>query len=354
MTTPVVASALAPAIDIHTHFVPRNMPQRPHGALEETWPSMVPAQTCGHRHVMIAGSVFRTVTDQCWSAPRRIEDMASMGITHQVLSPMPELLSYWLPARDAQVLLRDVNEQMAQLVANHPGRFSALGAVPLQDVDMAIDELEYAKHTLKLAGVEIGSNINGLPVGAPALDPFFAAAARLDMPVFVHAQRPAGLERLVGPPILEAALAFANEIGNAAASAITGNLLPRHPGLRIGFSHGGGSLAMLLPRLQHAWTVFPALRETMPVAPVAQARLLFFDTLVYDAKTLRYLVQRFGDGQLMVGTDYPFAIRETDPIGRLAEAGFDPAIVARLRHDNAARFLSGPGAPAPVPAAPHP
>ena len=75
---------------------------------------MAAAQSCGHRHVMIAGSVYRTITDQCWDGPRRVADMARMGIAHQVVSPMPELLSYWLPAADAQVLLRDINEQMAQ------------------------------------------------------------------------------------------------------------------------------------------------------------------------------------------------------------------------------------------------
>ena len=341
MNQAAALGAPTPAIDVHTHFVPQRLATRPGRAHEQTWPSMAAAQSCGHRHVMIAGSVYRTVTDQCWDGPRRIADMAPMGITHQVVSPMPELLSYWLPAADAQVLLRDINEQMAQLVAAHPAQFSALAGVPLQDVDLAITELEYAKHTLHLAGIEIGSNINGRPIAAPEFDPFFEAAARLGMPVFVHAIRPAGMERLIGPAVLEQALGFPNEIGAAAASAITGNMLVRHPTLRIAFSHGGGSLAMLLPRLQHAWNVFAVLRETMQVAPEDQARQLFYDTLVYDTKTLRYLVERFGAERLMVGTDYPFSILETDPLERIALAGFDPQTCARLCHGNAASFLSG-------------
>ena len=341
MTTTNQAGVHAPAIDIHTHFVPEHMPPRPSGADESTWPSMAPAQTCGHRHVMIAGSVYRSVTDQCWDGPRRAADMASMAITRQVLSPMPELLSYWLPAHDAQVLLRDVNEQMARLVAAYPTQFSALAAVPLQDVGLAIAELEHARNRLDMAGVEIGSNINGRPIGAPEFEPFFAAAARLNMPVFVHAIRPAGTERLIGPAVLDAVLAFPNEIGLAAASVITSNLLVRHPALRIAFSHGGGSLAMLLPRLQHAWHAFSALHESIQAAPVEQARRLFYDTLVYDKDALRYLVDRFGANQLMIGTDYPFAILETDPVGRLAEAGFDAHVLSRLRYGNAAHFLSG-------------
>ena len=63
-------------IDIHTHFVPEQLPALPARSSEPTWPSMCPGRDCHHRHVMVKGDVYRVVTDQCWSAPRRIEDMA--------------------------------------------------------------------------------------------------------------------------------------------------------------------------------------------------------------------------------------------------------------------------------------
>jgi aminocarboxymuconate-semialdehyde decarboxylase len=332
----------AQAIDVHTHFVPKHLAASPSGGAIDGWPSMAPGSTCCHRHVMIANKVYRAVTNQCWSAPKRLEDMAAMSIARQVLSPMPELLSYWLPAMAARTLLRDINEQMAEVVAAHPDRFTALAAVPLQDVDLAIEEMEYAAKVLKIPGLEIGSNINGRPLGAPEFEPFFAAAASLGMAIFVHAIRPAGAERLIGPASLEQAVGFPNEIGLAAASVITTNLISRHPGLRIAFSHGGGSLISILPRLQHAWRVFPALKSAIEISPVEQARLLYYDALVYDASTLRHLIAHFGGDALMLGTDYPFQICEMDPVGRLIEADLDAATVARLCHDNAARFLAQP------------
>src|SRR5207244_8361409 len=98
----------------------------------------------------------------------------SMRITRQAISPMPELLSYWLPLADAKVMVRYLNDQIAAMIAEAPQRFVGLGAVPLQDVDAAIRELEYCK-SLKFAGVEIASHVNGISIGDARFEAFFSA-----------------------------------------------------------------------------------------------------------------------------------------------------------------------------------
>src|SRR5205085_3916692 len=118
------------------------------------WPSMAPADSACDRHVMIDGRVYRTVPDASWDGKRRIEQMTGMGVTHQVVSPMPELLSYWLEPDDALALTRFMNEDLAALCKSDPARFTGLGAVPLQDVQLAIGELERCLK-LGLAGAEI-------------------------------------------------------------------------------------------------------------------------------------------------------------------------------------------------------
>jgi len=325
-------------IDVHAHVVPENFPAYIGAKVPGDWPSMAPAHAC-HRHVMISGKVYRTVSDACWSTTRRLEDLPGMGLALQVVSPMPELLSYWMSAPDAQQLLRYTNDCMAAMVQESGGHIAALGAVPLQDIDLAIAELEYVVKTLGFAGVEIGSNINGVPVGAPQLDPFFEACEALGAAVFVHALRPAGMERLVGPAPLQQVLGYPGDVGLAAASAITSNLMLRRPRLRIAFSHGGGTLAALLPRLQQGWEVFPALKESIGASPSEQARQLFYDTLVFDTPMLRHLVERFGASQLMVGTDYPFNFHDRTPVQRIEAAGFGDDTVAALVRGNAGRFL---------------
>jgi len=249
------------------------------------------------------------------------------------------LLSYWLDLADAQPLIRYLNEQTAAMCAESGGRLLGLAAVPLQDIDGAIDELRHAVHSLNLVGVEIGSNVNGRAIGDARFDAFFEACVTLDLPVFVHALKPACMERLVGPALLQQVLAYPSEVGLAAASVITGGLLQRHPGLRIAFSHGGGTLAALLPRLQQGWKTFPALAESIAASPVDQAQRLYFDTLVFDAPTLRHLVAIFGADALMLGTDHPFNFHEPHPLARLDEAGLDAATRAALAFGNARRFL---------------
>jgi aminocarboxymuconate-semialdehyde decarboxylase len=252
---------------------------------------------------------------------------------------MPELLSYWMQPADAQQILRYTNDQIAAMVDASGGRIAALGAVPLQDMDLAIRELEYVVKTLGFAGVEVGSNINGVPIGAPLLDPFLEACEEMGAAVFVHALRPAGMDRLVGPAALQQVVAYPSDVGLAAASAITSNLMVRRPKLRIAFSHGGGTLASLLPRLQQGWHAFPALQDAVQQAPAEQARRLFYDTLVFDAPTLRHLVATFGSSQLLVGTDYPFNFHDRTPVERIEACGFDEDTVAQLVHRNAERFL---------------
>jgi aminocarboxymuconate-semialdehyde decarboxylase len=326
-------------IDVHAHVIPHDFPRYLGNAVPADWPSMVPAHAC-HRHVMVSGKVYRTVSERAWSPSRRIEDMEPMGLSQQAISPMPELLSYWMEAAAASQLLRYLNEQIAQMAALSGGRLVGMGAVPLQDIDLALAELDYIVDKLGFRAIEIGSNINGEPPGAPEFDPFFAACAEKGVAVFVHALKPAGTERLVGPAKLLPALAYPTDVGLAAASVLTSNLLARHPSLRMAFSHGGGTLAMLLPRLEQARKVFPELLDTMPASPSEQARRLYYDTLVFDSATLNHLVATFGASQLMIGTDYPFAFHDARPVESIAAAILDPAVRAQLTTHNAARFLA--------------
>lgn len=325
-------------IDVHTHVVPEHFPPYLGTVADAPWPAMAAAHAC-HRHVMVSGKVYRTVSHQCWSCSVRLAEMDQRQVARQVLSPMPELLGPWLAPADGQALCRYMNETIAAMVAQAPDRFVGLGAVPLQDVALAIDELDRLLHLTGLAGVELPSHVEGRPLGDAQLRPFFEAAAAWGAALFVHPLRPADTHRLVGPPALEQVLAFPGEIGLAGASLMTSGLLAALPSLRIALSHGGGTLAMLLPRLRHARDCVPPVREALTRDPLADARRLWVDDLVYDTATIRHLVDTFGTDRVMAGTDYPFSIMDEDPAGRIDACGFDDATRRALRGGNARQWL---------------
>lgn len=326
------------AIDIHTHIVPSEFPSYIGRHPDVAWPSMQHTKPC-HANVIITGKAFRSIDDRSWNVARRIEAMDEAGIERQVLSPMPELLSYWFPPEDAVVFGDYVNSFIAEMVAKEPNRMVGLGIVPLQDVDLAIKTLETLIQKQGFAGVEIGTHVNGMPIGHPSLAAFFAAAEDLSASIFVHALRPTGHERLIGPTALGAALLFPCDVALAASSMLTGGIIARHPKLRLAFSHGGGAFGLLLPRLAHMWRTVPSIRELMNEDPFDAARRLYYDTLVYDNDTLSFLIQRFGANRLLIGSDYPYQIHEPDPVGRINDLTLAPTDRQALIRENAITFL---------------
>jgi len=181
--------------------------------------------------------------------------------------------------------------------------------------------------------------VNGNALGDPRFEGFFAAAEQLGAAVFVHALHPAGKERIVGPAGLMAYIGFPLETAYTIASLMTGGTLTRHPGLRLAFSHGGGAFASILPRLAQGWKIKPEFAALMGASPYEHARRLYYDTLVYDAATLRHLINTFGVRQLCIGTDFPFDIHERAPIAALAQLKLSDGEAKLVHHDNAARFL---------------
>jgi aminocarboxymuconate-semialdehyde decarboxylase len=289
---------------------------------------------------MLRGQVFRTVPDDCWDAGKRLAKMEEMGIDVQALSPMPELLSYWFDGDDGVSMARFVNDVIAGMIERAPVQFCGLGMLPLQAPDMAVRELEALMRRPGFKGVEIGTNVNGVPIGDPRFEPVFEAAERLGAAIFVHPLHPTGDDRLVGPPLLKALVSFPNETAFAIAGLITGGTLARHPKLRIAFSHGGGSFASVLPRLHYGWSRFDAIKRLSPVSPREAAQRCYYDTLVYDPGALRAISDAFGTSQLVLGTDHPFDIQELDPVGALQAAGFSDEESEAIRWRNARRYLA--------------
>src|SRR5690348_13698138 len=92
----------------------------------------------------------------------RLKEMDRMGIDIQAVSPAPHQTYYWSDPGMGQELARAVNEKLAEIGAQHPDRFLPMGTVPLQDADLAVQELTYCVKTLGMRGVEINPSVRGM------------------------------------------------------------------------------------------------------------------------------------------------------------------------------------------------
>ena len=250
----------------------------------------------------------------------RLKDMDKMGVDIQAVCPAPYHYFYFTEPDHGAQLAREVNEGIAHLTHLHPDRFVGLGSVPLQNAELAVRELEYAVKTLGLKGVEINTNVNGLNLTDPklGLEKFFAKANELGIVIFMH---PLGFtqgERLTNHY-------FNNVIGNpldttiAVSHLIFDGVVARHPKIKFIAAHGGGFIAHYWARMDHAWRARPDTRTVIKKKPSSYLEKFYFDSITFDPRMLKQLIDRYGADHVLLGTDYPYDMGEENPRGLIAE-----------------------------------
>ena len=299
------------SIDIHTHILPENIPDfgrrfgyRGFIHLDHHKP--------GCARMMMDDKFFREVQANCWDPVVRMGESDMHKVQVQVLSTVPVMFSYWAKAQDTLDLSKFLNDHIAGIVQAYPKRFIGLGTLPMQDVELAIQELERCKR-IGLVGIQIGSHVEGVNLGEPRLLPIFQACDEMGMSVFVHPWDMVGKERmdkywlpwLVGMPV---------ETTLAITSMIFSGLFEKLPKLRVAFAHGGGSFPSTISRIQHGFEVRPDLCAVdNNVSPREYLGKFWLDSLVHDPVMLQYIVDLCGAEKVALGSDYPFPLGELDP-----------------------------------------
>lgn len=290
--------------------------------------------------MMKGDKVFRVVDNNTFDAGTRMEECRAAGVTMQVLSTIPVLFNYWAKSADALDTSRFFNDHIAQTVAGNPGSFIGLGTVPLQDVDMAIKEMERCIHELKMPGLEIGTNVNGKNLGEPQFLPFFEAAEKAGCAIFIHPWDMMGekdiekywLPWLVGMPA---------ETTRAICSLIFSGVLEKFPRLRIAFAHGGGSFPYTLGRIEHGYQVRPDLVQVdNTVNPRDYLGKFWVDSLVHDPAAFRFMMELAGEDKICLGSDYPFPLGEHVPGSLIESMGLPAGMQEKLLYKNAMNWLN--------------
>jgi aminocarboxymuconate-semialdehyde decarboxylase len=324
-------------IDVHTHILPKNIPDWKDRFGYGGFITLDHYKPCCARMVRDDGKQFRDIEANCWDPATRIEEMDTAGIGVQVLSTVPVMFSYWTKPDDGLEIAKFLNDHIADIATEFPLRFVGLGTVPLQDVSLAVKELERCKE-IGLKGVQIGTNVNQLNLSEPQFLDFFAACVEQDMAVFVHPWEMMGeadmqkywLPWLVGMPA---------EASRAICSLIFSGVLEKLPDLRICFAHGGGAFPATIGRIEHGFNVRPDLFPDNPHGPRKYLEKLYFDSLVHEPAVLDYLVDLVGADRVMLGTDYPFPLGELAPGNLIASMPYDDSIKESMFSDSALNWL---------------
>ncbi|HJL92664.1 MAG TPA: amidohydrolase family protein [Woeseiaceae bacterium] len=325
-------------IDIHTHILPKNWPN-----LKERYGygGFVQLEHCdtGCSRMLIDDEHFRDITSNSWDPDTRIKECDHYNVDVQVLSTVPVMFSYWAKPRDTADLSMILNDHIAELVTTYPKRFIGLGTLPMQDSGLSIKELERIQKIKGMAGIQIGSHINGFNLDDPRIFPILEAAEAMDISIFVHPWQMLGSDRmnlywlpwLVGMPA-ETALSI--------CSLIFGGVFERLPKLRIAFAHGGGAFPSIIGRLEHGYNVRPDIVATHNQHnPKDYIGKFFMDSLVHEPAVLQYMIDLFGAECIALGSDYPFPLGEEHPGKMIKDMKLDKNTTDWLYADSALKWL---------------
>lgn len=271
-----------------------------------------------------------------------LKDLDAAGVDVACASIAPPLSHLDADPEIAIGVSRAINDAFAEVAEQHDGRIIPLANLPLQDVALALQELKRVVEDYGFQGVQVGSNIDGKNLGDESLFPFWEEVRERDLFVFSHGLSPLGPERMsehelknfVGLPI---------DTAVAVGSMVFGGVYERLPGLKVCYSHGGGTFPCLVGRWDHGYRErLSKQADTTIKMPSDYLVDVYADSLTHDPAAVRYLVERLGADQVLLGSDHPFDMGEADPVGKVKEAIDDPEVVDKILGGTASRLLNVP------------
>lgn len=328
-------------IDMHSHILPDKLPKwtEKFGYGDFIY---LDFHKPDYARMMKGNQFFREIFKNCWDAEYRINEYEQFHTQVQVVCTIPVMFSYWAQPKDCLEVSRFLNDDIANLQAKYPKNYIGLATVPMQDAELAIQELERCKYELNLPGIQIGSNINDKNLSEAEFFPIFEAAEKLGMAIMIHPWNMMGFKSmekywlpwLVGMPA---------ETSRAICSLIFGGVLEKLPNLRFCFSHASGSFLATIGRVEHGFNCRPDLVAIdNPVNPREYIGKFWVDSITHDAKMLQYILDMQGSKKVCLGTDYPFPLGDLE-IGKfIEEMNLTPEVVEDIFCNSTLEWLNLP------------
>ena len=268
----------------------------------------------------------------------RLADMARMKLDMAAVSVSPTLFYYWAAPKLALDVARMTNDAIYRLTKERPDKFVGMGTLPMQNLDLAITELRRSVKDLGFKSILIGSNLEGNQFDDPRFLRFFKECETLDVFILFHPYY-VGTKGMFGKYYLTNLYGNPLDTAMVVASLIFGGVLDRFPNLKVGFTHGGGFFPYQIGRLKHGYEVRNEPKVNGAKSPERYLHQLYFDSIVFMDKQLRFLVDWAGAEHVMLGTDYAFDMGEFAPVDFVSGAGLAAGQLKALLSNSACKIF---------------
>jgi len=240
-----------------------------------------------------------------WSAEEHLVFMDEAGIDYAVLSaPVPHI--YNGDAEKACRAARQINEETAHIVRQHPDRFGFVGLVPLPDVEGTLEETAYALDTLGAAGMKVATNMGGVYLGDPIFDPVMEEWNRRKALVIIHPCRARKRPENVITGMVAAIYEYPTDTTRAVLNMIANRIMTRFPDIRWIVPHCGSFLPYMLQRFTGVSGILASMGMMDTVDVKAEFEKLYFD-IAGDPEPVQLKMLRMAaaDDRIVYGSDFP-------------------------------------------------
>jgi predicted TIM-barrel fold metal-dependent hydrolase len=268
-----------------------------------------------------------------------VRGLAAAGIDCQILRLQNVSGVDALDPTEGLEVAQAANEELAQIAKRYPGRFIPYAAVPLTDVEGAVNELERALTQLGHRGVGLSASCNGISLDDPHFAPLLECAARRDVPVILLPNHPSLIDPLLEPHgWLTGAYGFQVDISTVALRLLMSDVFAKNPHLKIILANLGGVLPFVMERLEQYWSRTYAGVKPLAQSPREALRRFWYETASAHPAAIRMTAETLGADRLLFGSDYP-SFDFVRALGAVRKCGLPQEDIERILSGNAVALL---------------
>lgn len=321
-------------VDFHNHFFPMNYLAE----LEKGQSQAKLERDHTGQLIMVLSGDYSVIMETHHNATARLEAMDAARVDVQCLTLTVPGVHSEAPAQGVH-LAQLVNDGFAEIIQQHPQRYTALAALPLQDPTAAVIELDRAVNQLNLRGGGLFTHINGISLDNPQFWPLYEKAVELDVPLFIHPIIPTHIGALADYRLVAVA-GFLYETTTAVLRLIYSGVLERYPTLKLVLSHLGGTAPFLAERADRGFDLYPECQGNISRPPSSYLRDLYMDTYPGVPNAIQFAIDFAGADKLVLGSDYPHQIGDLPgSVKTITDLAISEADKALILGQNAAKLL---------------